>query len=214
MYLVVRSDLELSSDEALQAAVSATLACVERFEHDPLHAAAFADWFALSFRKVCLSANPRLWARMNDELDCPGSVARVRGAAAVICLPPLLKSAQPPVLRRMQSLKGELELGEREAPGEVLFALNAEAPMSLGKALAQAAHAALMLVRSPLAAEPRYAAALAGFARSGRACFLAPTRARWLELRELNCVLVRDAGLTEVAPGSETVLAAPPGQQL
>jgi peptidyl-tRNA hydrolase len=210
MYLVVRKDVELPGEAVLRATVQAVLGCVEEFYDDPRYAEAFQSWFERSFRKVALVADEKQWARLQAEFDC--AVARNRGTAVVACLPPQLKSAQGPVLKRMQSLKGELSGSEQaEDIYAVPFVFNEAVEMSLGKAVAQVGHATLMLARSSLAKDPRYAERLERWRLHPGATFLCANAEQWAELKQaLDCVVVRDAGLTEVSSGSETVLAAPP----
>jgi peptidyl-tRNA hydrolase len=212
MYLIVRRELELTEAEIYEACAAATLRCVADYGADPLYHDAFAAWFDLSFRKVTLRANPLEWGRVN-QFD--SACARAQGAAAVIALPPRLKSAREPELTRLQVYNPDREkLAVRQQPG-LRLALNVvihDVGMGVGKTAAQVAHAALMAVRSPLVDDPRYQAAFARWQDGPLACrvFAAPT-ADWARLKdELDCVVVRDAGLTEVDPGTETVLAAPP----
>jgi peptidyl-tRNA hydrolase len=84
----------------------------------------------------------------------------------------------------------------------VTYVLNSELEMSSGKVVAQVAHAAVM------AAEALPAWAQAG--APGR--LVAPRGFAELAARQDRPARVVDAGLTEVAPGTVTVLAlAPPG---
>jgi peptidyl-tRNA hydrolase len=82
----------------------------------------------------------------------------------------------------------------------VTYVLNPDLEMSSGKVVAQVAHAAVMA-----AAElPEWAEAGA----PGR--LVAPRGFADLAAREDLAARVVDAGLTEVAPGTVTVLALPP----
>src|SRR6185369_12739252 len=91
------------------------------------------------------------------------------------------------------------------------FAINPAAAMSVGKQVAQVAHAVLMCAWSPLADDPRYRDAFAAWRARGYPGRIAPASA-WARARaSADGVVVRDAGLTEVAPGTETVIATPPG---
>ncbi len=81
--------------------------------------------------------------------------------------------------------------------------LNPAAPMSSGKAIAQIAHAAVMA-----------ADAAESWARAGcPAVVVAPDRAGFAaaDAREDCIARVVDAGLTEVPPGTVTVVALAPG---
>ncbi|MEZ4406406.1 MAG: peptidyl-tRNA hydrolase [Polyangiales bacterium] len=114
----------------------------------------------------------------------------------------------------MQALTGEataLGLDAREM-GEaptVRFALNADAPMGTGKLAAQVGHAVLIAAK---VLGPRHGAAFDQWLAAGTPCvFARADREAWGALRAGEEVaVVRDAGLTEVAPGTETVMALPP----
>ena len=105
-----------------------------------------------------------------------------------VALPPRRRSERGEALTKIQAMSTELEPPPPDAEGaELVYALNPGIEMSSGKTLAQIAHAAVM-------------AADLGYDVS-RARVIAP------ETFDLpGCVAeVRDAGLTEVAPGTITV---------
>jgi peptidyl-tRNA hydrolase len=77
--------------------------------------------------------------------------------------------------------------------------------MSSGKAMAQCGHAA-QLAWWELSAEARKEWAAADFVLAVRTA----TPARWAELLAAGLPVVQDAGFTEVAPGSRTVIADHP----
>ena len=80
---------------------------------------------------------------------------------------------------------------------------------SAGKAMAQAGHAALMCLEL---LGGSYQAQFEQWAERGRpGVVLVADGAQWEQLkRDADCVAVRDAGLTQVEPGTETVLCLPP----
>ena len=90
-------------------------------------------------------------------------------------------------------------------PTAPLLWLNPDLEMSAGKAMAQAGHGA-QLAWWALPDEERTAWRDTGFALAVRT---AP-RSRWRELIASGLPLVRDAGFTEIAPGSCTVVADHP----
>jgi peptidyl-tRNA hydrolase len=81
--------------------------------------------------------------------------------------------------------------------------------MSAGKLAAQVGHAVLMAARALGPADP---GALEGWVHAGHPCAVREASGDfWAALRrEERCVAVRDAGLTEVSPGTETVLGFAP----
>jgi peptidyl-tRNA hydrolase len=83
--------------------------------------------------------------------------------------------------------------------------LNPDLGMSAGKAMAQAGHAA-QLAWWELSDEERTAWRDAGFPLAVRTA----DPALWSELTGIGLPLVRDAGFTEIAPGSCTVVADHP----
>ncbi|MGW2055362.1 aminoacyl-tRNA hydrolase [Streptomyces sp. NPDC001840] len=83
--------------------------------------------------------------------------------------------------------------------------LSPELEMSAGKAMAQAGHGA-QLAWWELSETDRKAWHAAGFPLSVRT----PTPAQWRALTAAGLPVVRDAGFTEIAPGSATVVADHP----
>ena len=185
MYLVVRRRTTRPFAELATAAALAARRCAARYRDDERWRAGFDDWWRHSFRKVCLRAEPRDWEAVRD-LDH----ARVGDVA---CLPPVRRSARDRTLVRMQALSEEAgalpSVGEVEA-GVLTLVVAVELGMSSGKALAQIGHAALMA--DP---DPDLGVRVAG-----------ATAAAWDGLARDAVAIVRDGGLTELEPGSETVL--------
>jgi hypothetical protein len=193
MYLVVRRGAVAELARAGELAGAAAVACVR----DPAFAEAVAAWRPRP-GKVCLRA--RSDAQWQGVLEEPHALV----GDAVAALPPRRRSQRGPLLERLQAMSSDLgaapaELGE-PAPGAVTYVLNPELEMSSGKVVAQVAHAAVMA-----------AAALPAWAQAGSpGRLVAPRDFAELAAREDLAARVVDAGLTEVAPGTVTVLALPP----
>jgi peptidyl-tRNA hydrolase len=196
MYLVVRRG---AVDELAHAGVlagAAAVACVR----EPAFAEAVAAWRPRP-GKVCLRArSPSQW---EEVLELPHTLA----GGAVAALPPRRRSERGPLLERLQAMStdlGEAPLTAPRVAGAVTYVLNPEARMSSGKTLAQIAHAAVMAADGGRL-EEWIAAGCPGLV-------LAPSRAdfRAAAARDDLVARVADAGLTEVAPGTVTVVALPP----
>lgn len=191
MYLVVRRRTTRPFVELAIAAAVATRRCAARYRADARWRDGFEEWWRDSFRKVCLRAEPREWEAVR-ELD------HVR-VGDVACLPPVRRSARDRVLVRMQALSdpaGPLpELGSPDGGDGLTLVVAVDLAMSAGKTLAQIGHGALMagaLMADPTATEEI------------RVVGAGPER--WVALAAAAEAIVRDGGLTEVLPGSETVL--------
>lgn len=212
MYLVVRKEHSAPLEALLAAAAQATLDATARLSGDPRYRDAFAEWSSRSFRKVCLRANEKNWPAV-VALD--GGDGAVDGAVVVRALPPRRKSEREKLLVTLQAYTAELaELPSRALPlpmdvPVMVFVLNASVPMRAGKLLAQIGHAVLLCVHAFARSE---AAAFARWDDAGRPCAVRRAEGEaWEALqREESCAIVRDAGLTEVAHGSETFLALAP----
>lgn len=193
MYLVVRRRTTRSFAELATAAALATRRCAYRFRHDDRWRDGFEDWWRHSFRKVCLRAEPRDWDDLRAlDHERVGDVA---------CLPPLRRTARDRVLVRMQTLSdeaGSLPRLDRDDLGDLTLVVATDLRMSSGKTLAQIGHAALMTTLDP------------GFDRGLDLRVVGQGTDGWAALAHAAEAVVRDGGLTEIAPGSETVLVLRP----
>ena len=212
MHLVVRMERPVALEALLAAAARATVDAYTLAD-DPRYTESFRAWEARSFRKVCLRAAERDWPRV---LELPAGSGKVGGVEVVRALPPRLRSAREKLLARLQALtdppEGAPVAAEPPAGDQqpvMLFVINASVPMRAGKMTAQVAHAVLMC---EAALAPRYPEAFAGWDLAGRPCAvrLAPPGVWEALCRTEDCVVVRDAGLTEVTPGAQTVMALAP----
>ncbi len=201
MFLVLRRGAIAELGRAAELAGAAAVACVR----EPAFAEAVAAWRPRP-GKVCLRA--RTEAQWEQVLEEPHALAGERDGEAVAALPPRRRSERGPLLERLQAMSTALEpppaaADPTDARLAVTYLLNPDAPMSSGKVVAQVAHGAVMAAEAP---------GLAAWVRSG--CpgrVLAPGRAAWAAATERAVARVVDAGLTEVAPGTVTVLALAPG---
>ena len=106
----------------------------------------------------------------------------------------------------------------RSGSYKVVLVVRGELRLSAGKAAVQVAHAAVMLYEE---AQRRHAPALKAWLAGGqkKIAVLAPTLADLEELqrqaraRGIPTVFVEDAGLTEVPPGTRTVLGLGPAPE-
>jgi peptidyl-tRNA hydrolase len=207
MYLVVRRGAFDELAPAAELAGAAAVSCVRRFEHDERFAQAFAEWRPRP-GKVVLRARGGQWT---DALAQPHALAGDGGTygASVIALPPRRRSQRGPLLERMQAMTSELAPppDDPPAPGphSLTYLLNPGIEMSSGKTLAQIAHAAVMAADSGAHEEWVAGGCRARLAKPSPEEFDRLCRSPGLAAR------VEDAGLTEVPPGTVTVLAlAPP----
>jgi len=201
MYLVLRRGAIAELARAGELAGAAAVACLRAFEAEPEHTETVAHWRERP-GKVCLRA--RTNAQWEQVLAEPHALAGEADGEAVIALPPRLRSQRGPLLERLQAMSTALEPPPEEAPeepGVVTYALNPAAVMSSGKTVAQIAHAAVMAADTG-ALETWVAAGCPGSVIAPGATTFAALAARGA------CVArVVDAGLTEVPPGTVTVLA-------
>jgi peptidyl-tRNA hydrolase len=191
MYLVVRRRTARPFAELALAAALATRRCAHRYATDERWRDGFEDWWRHSFRKVCLRAEPREWEAVRDlDHERVGDVA---------CLPPVRRAARDRVLVRMQTLSdeaGPLPAPASPLPPGITLVVDTGLGMSAGKALAQVGHAALMADL-----DPDLDVHVAG-----------ADGAAWQALAARAAAVVRDGGLTELVPGSETVLVLDGGR--
>lgn len=188
--------------DALEAAARAVLALLS----DPRAARGewaqpVRTWQSGRIRKVVRRARGIAWRRV---LALPGITVTHR-TAEVRVHPPVPVGDWPADLARLQV--AGTDLTDAEPPDEVCSAtpvlwLNPHVQMTAGKAMAQVGHGA-QLAWWRLTRESRSAWLAAGFGLAVRTA----TAERWAKLAVSDLPAVRDAGFTEVAPGSVTVIA-------
>lgn len=194
MPVILRIERELPGRTALlEAAAQAALAvCVDpRAQgewHEPLRA-----WVDGRIRKIARRARGAHWAAVQE---LPGVTVEVDGAEARALLPGPVDDV-PKIVSRLQI--GGTDLPSDE-PGPVpegtpLIVINPAVDMTVGKAAAQVGHASMIL------------AAVRGWSEAPRfAVRRDPALWEALLARE-DVVCVRDAGFTEVDPGTITCAA-------
>ncbi|GHE69617.1 peptidyl-tRNA hydrolase [Streptomyces vinaceus] len=192
--------------DALETAARAVLVLLtdERSRGEGEWAEAVRDWQDARIRKVVRRARGAEWRKAGTlpGITVHGDMAEVR------VFPPVPLDGWPKELAKLQVSGTDLDDPEPAppaAPGTAVLWLNPELEMSAGKAMAQAGHAA-QLAWWELTAAERAAWQGSGFRLAVRT---AP-RERWSELSGSGLPVVRDAGFTEIAPGSATVVADHP----
>lgn len=203
--LVVRleRDAPPQRTDALETAARAVLTLLtdERALGEGEWAEALEAWQDARIRKVVRRARGAEWLR---ALALPGIT--VTGAGAEVRVyPPVPLDGWPRELARLQVSGtdfGDTEPPPPPGPGVPVVWMNPDVEMSAGKAMAQAAHAA-QLGWWRLDAQWAAKWAADGFPLAVRTA----GREQWARLVESGLPVVRDAGFTEIAPGSATALA-------
>jgi peptidyl-tRNA hydrolase len=192
--------------DALETAARAVLVLLadERSVGDGEWAEVVRDWQDARIRKVVRRARGAEWRRAEalPGITVTGKSAEVR------VFPPVPLDGWPKELAKLQVSGTDLDDPEPPAaadPAVPVLWLSPDLDMSAGKAMAQAGHGA-QLAWWELSAEERAAWRDAGFPLAVRTA--APDH--WAELTAGGLPLVRDAGFTEIAPGSCTVVADHP----
>ncbi|WP_052868464.1 peptidyl-tRNA hydrolase [Streptomyces niger] len=192
--------------DALETAARAVLVLLsdERAHGEGEWAAAVRDWQDARIRKVVRRARGSEWRR---AAALPG-ITVDGGSAEVRVFPPVPLDGWPKELAKLQVSGTELDDPEPPAApdpaGPVLW-LSPDLEMSAGKAMAQAGHGA-QLAWWELSGAERAAWRAAGFPLAVRTA----DADHWAELTRSGLPVVRDAGYTEIAPGSCTVVADHP----
>jgi peptidyl-tRNA hydrolase len=212
MYFVVRKDLRLDVPGAVALAGGATIACARRYGRS--HADAFTQWHGTAVRKVAVRASPE---DLDAVLAAHEGFLDERGLA---CLPPLRRSqAGEPLgsLPAFTDAKRPVHPAPQPPPEAIAltYVLNAELGLSQGKAMAQAGHGALMCADDPKLGDrgPR-AGTWRAWEEGGRpARVIEAEPERFQAFRRAGGAVVRDAGFTQVAPGTVTLICLPPGPE-
>jgi peptidyl-tRNA hydrolase len=194
MYYVVRKDARLTWGQSMAIAGAAAVACRRRFRDGDRFRPAFDAWDERP-RKIALRASAEEIDEVKAELPCA-----VEGDD-LLCLPPMRKSERPQLLVDMRPFtdaprpREEPPAPERPA---LAYVIRPGVIKTMGKAMAQAGHAATAAWRE-LRLEPSPAAVFAAEADD------------WERLRDDSAaIVVADGGHTQVAPGTETVIALAP----
>jgi peptidyl-tRNA hydrolase len=217
--------------DACETAARAVLAILadERSSGDGEWAEAMGAWQDDRIRKIVKRARGAEWRRCealpgitvtghgtrsgeSADATAAGESPSVGGeglaVAEVRVFPPVPVDDVPVDLAKLQVSGTDFEDPEElpaPAPGVPVLWMNPELEMSSGKAMAQCGHAA-HLAWWALSDEARKEWEAADFALAVRTA----SPAQWQELLTSGLPVVQDAGFTEVAPGSRTVIAAHP----
>jgi peptidyl-tRNA hydrolase len=218
MPLILRMEREAmpSRTALLEAAASAAVAlCLdERARPGGEWHPEIATWVAGRIRKVSRRARGAHWVAVTG---LPGITVE-RCGAEVRALVPQLVGETPRVVTRLQVGGTDVPLDDAGPPPDGFPKLwfPPEVVMSVGKAAAQVGHAT-MLLASVLAAEGRVAELERWAAHGCRCAVRTATPTQWAALGAgerpdrawwgHGVLAVRDAGFTEVAPGTITVAA-------
>ncbi len=165
--------------------------------------AAVRAWTGARIRKVARRARGAHW---HAAQELPGVTVTVGEAQARALVPGRVGDLDPRI-RRLQIGGTDLDHDEPPPPdtGAPVLWIDSDLDMTVGKSAAQVGHAAMMLAGAMSAEQCR------AWASTGYVCSVRDADPpQWQRVRGLvadgRAVAVRDAGFTEVAPGSMTVV--------
>lgn len=201
--IVVR--VEKGAEPTAVAVAEATATAVVRLLADPRSrdgewTPPVRRWLDGRIRKVARRARGTRWTAVTT---LPGVTVTHDGAEVRACLP-TPTDAVPSEIAKLQVAGLELPAGEPSPPkpGELSIALTPHVTMSPLKAAVQAAHAA-QLAYSTMSDDEVSSWRGAGF----RVRVSYPDASTWVRIASSARVMVRDAGFTEIPPGTRTALA-------
>lgn len=191
--------------DLLEAAAKATVACCldERAGAESAYAQALTNWYGARIRKIARRARNTAWANV---ANVPGVTVSSGAAQVRACVPTAIVDTHPMVAK--------LQIGGTNLPadpprppreGVPTIFVNKNLMMTLGKTAAQVGHGAMLL-----AAHMQYPA-VETWAKNNFDLQVRLVGAEEFE-RQLSrdeAIIVRDAGYTEIAPDSITVVAVP-----
>jgi peptidyl-tRNA hydrolase len=199
----------------LEAAAAASVAVCLAPDADEEWHDAVAEWVRAHIRKVARRARGAHWSVVQD---LPGVTVTVDGASVRALVPGRVADA-PKEVSRLQIAGSDLPADSPGAPepGMPVLWLNPKIEMTAGKAAAQVGHGTMLLAALWLAD----GADLSAWAEADFRCAVrTASDGEWAKLhpgddpagawRTRGVVAVRDAGFTEVSPGTVTVLAQRP----
>nr|WP_169335912.1 aminoacyl-tRNA hydrolase [Nocardia tenerifensis] len=191
---------------AAAATASVALCLDERVGPEGEWAQRYLAWKRSRIRKVTRRARGAQW-RAANEVD--GVTVEVDGAQARALVPGPVGDVDARI-KRLQIGGTDLDHDDPGPPDPELPVLwvNSALGMTLGKAAAQVGHAS-MLLAGALSERDALRWAEREFCCSVREADARQWRALADEVARGTAVAVRDAGFTEVAPGSMTVIAVP-----
>jgi peptidyl-tRNA hydrolase len=197
MYYVVRSGVPFSLERAMASAGAAAVDCIDRL-------GPFEEWHDRP-RKVALRAGETEFAQIESEERC------VVEREFLICLPPRRRSERSELLAALQPFTDAPRPKEEQADEgspTMTYVIRPGVMRTAGKAMAQAGHAAQMCVEE---LAPEHEERFAAWKTAGRPGELIASGDAWERYRDdPEAVTVSDAGHTQVAPGTETVIALVP----
>lgn len=189
----------------LEAAAQSVVACCldPRAGEDTEFSRALGNWYDHRIRKVARRARGVQWERAQT---LPGVTATV-GECSARAYPPGAVSEVPQELKKLQIGGTELDRDEPGPPPADIpvIWIDGGLEMTVGKAAAQVGHASMLLAKE-LSVEKAWTWAETGYALAVREV----STAEFTAIMSRAVVSVRDAGFTEVRPGSVTVCATMP----
>ncbi len=192
MYYVLRSGQRLSFAQAMALGGAGAVACADRFRESQRWAASFAAWQAQAYPKIALRASAEQFAALAviDAAPIPTQADPI-----ALCLPPRRKSEREPQLVELSPFTDAKLPAEppTAADAPLVYVIRAGVIKSMGKAIAQAGHAALTLADEM---DATHHTELLRWRARGMPGEVRLADARtWERLKgDIDCVVIRDAG--------------------